>query len=472
MKKFMDSEFLLNNKTAQRLYHSYAENTPIVDYHCHIIPEQIANNMQFENITKIWLGGDHYKWRLMRANGVDESYITGEASDRDKFQKWAETLDMTFGNPIYHWSHLELQRYFGYEGVLTGKTAGDVWDLANEKLAKEDMKARALIRNSNVKLICTTDDPADTLEWHKVIADNREAGDAVVFPAFRPDKAVVIERPEFLSYIEQLGKSANKEISSFQILTDVLQSRIDLFSSMGCRAADHGIDYVPFIETTPEEANQILQKKLTGKDISAEEALKYKTAVLLFLGEAYHKADWAMQLHFSCRRNVNSRMFVKLGPDTGFDCMSTDFSIAMLTQFLNALEVKDALPKTILYSLNPNDNAIIDSVINCFQGKGIVGKIQHGAAWWFNDHKCGMKEQMLSLASIGLFGSFIGMLTDSRSFLSYPRHEYFRRLLCDMLGEWVETGECPDDEELLAKYVKNISYNNAVKYFGLPLETV
>ena len=471
-KQFMDADFLLESETAKHLYHTYAAPAPIIDYHCHIIPEQIAKDIQFENITRIWLGGDHYKWRLLRANGVEERYITGNAPDRDKFRKWTETLENAFGNPIYHWSHLELQRFFGFHGTLGRNTADEVWELANARLASKDYSARGLMRASNVKLICTTDDPADTLEWHRRIEETKKPGDAVVYPAFRPDKAFQIEKPDYLPYLEKLAEAADTEINSFHSLTDALAKRILFFKEHGCRAADHGLDYVPFARVTPEEANRILQKRLSGKDVTPEESLQFKTGVLLFLAEKYHESGWVMQLHFSCKRNNNTRMFNLIGPDTGYDSISTDTSVVQLSAFLDTLESQGTLPKTILYSLNPADNALLAALMGCFQGDGYFGKMQHGSAWWFNDHKAGMRDQMISLANSGLFGSFVGMLTDSRSFLSYPRHEYFRRILCDLLGGWVENGECPDDEELLAAYIKNISYNNAASYFDLPLERI
>jgi len=468
-KKFLDPDFLLNTKTAQHLYHTYAEKTPILDYHCHINPKEIAENIQFENITKIWLGGDHYKWRLMRAKGIDEAYITGNADDREKFQKWAETLEYAYGNPLFAWSHMELKQYFGYEGVLNKNTAEEVWQLANEKLSEKNMTTKSLIANSGVKLICTTDDPSDSLEWHTKIKNEHLDNDAIVLPAFRPDKAVRIDRDEFVPYLKKLEEMSGKSIHSYTDLLDVLQSRIHHFDKAGCKAADHGIDYVPYVKATEGEIKQIFEKKLSGKKITEEESSKFQTAVLLYCAEMYSKLGWVMQLHFSCRRNNSSRAFTTIGPDTGYDCISADTSVAELSGFLNDLDTRKILPKTILYSLNPNDNALLVSLMGCFQGD-VFGKIQHGAAWWFNDHKPGMIDQMTTLSSEGLFGSFIGMLTDSRSFLSYPRHEYFRRVLCNLLGSWVENGECPDDEEMLAKYVKGISYNNAVEYFGFPLE--
>lgn len=470
-KQFLDPDFLLNNKTAQHLYHTYAAKTPILDYHCHVNPQEIAEDIQFDNITQIWLGGDHYKWRLMRAMGIDEAYVTGNAPDREKFHQWAKTLSYAYGNPLYVWSHMELRQYFEYEGVLNEDTADYVWQLANEKLASPSMSTRSLIHHSAVKLICTTDDPADDLIWHKQLREKRKNDDLIVLPAWRPDKAVKIENDEFLPYLTRLEEVSGKTIDSYNDLRDVLRHRLSLFAAEGCRAADHGLDFVPFIESSEEQVQNIFQKRKENKAITREEVLKFQTSILRFLGEEYHKLGWVMQLHFSCRRNNNSRRFSSLGPDTGFDSISTDTSLPDLSRFLDDLDSRGVLPKTILYSLNPNDNAMLVSLMGCFQGE-TFGKLQHGAAWWFNDHKKGMEDQMITLANEGLFGSFIGMLTDSRSFLSYTRHEYFRRLLCNLLGQWTENGECPDTEEILARYVTGISYNNAIKYFGFPLKEV
>ena len=466
MKKgFMDENFLLDNEMACRLYHEYAAKMPIVDYHCHLIPEQIAKDARFENITEAWLGGDHYKWRLMRANGVDESYITGGREPREKFLRWAETLEQAYGNPLYHWSHLELQRYFGYHGVLNRKTAAEVWEMVNAQIVRPDFSARQLMIRSRVRLVCTTDDPVDTLEWHRMLREERteDSEMPVVLPAFRPDKALMIENDGFNEYMEKLSDAAGLPIRKYRDVICALENRIAYFRSFGCRAADHGIPTVPYRLCSEADCDAILEKKLSGQTITATEALQYRTMVLLELAKLYHTNDFVMQLHVSVNRNTNRRMFTLLGADTGYDCISADFSLPETVKFLSELDAADKLPRTILYSLNPCDNAMIDSLIGCFQGESF-GKIQHGSAWWFNDHLTGMQDQMTSLANIGLFGSFIGMLTDSRSFLSYPRHEYFRRILCNMLGTWAEKGLCPDDEETLSMYVKNISYENAMKY--------
>lgn len=464
MKKFLDRDFLLNSETAKTLFHDTAAELPIIDYHCHINPQEIYEDRKFENITQVWLGGDHYKWRIMRANGVDEKYVTGDASDREKFQKYAETLGKAIGNPLYHWSHLELKKYFGYEGVLNGDTAEEVWNLCNARLQEDGMSVRNIIRQSNVEVICTTDDPADTLEWHQKIAQDPTI-DFKVFPAWRPDKAYNIDKETFLPYIEKLEEAADMKIADFGALLEAMEKRMAFFDSLGCCVSDHGIDYVPFIETDEEKADAALKKRLAGETLNETEAEQYKTAFLLAMGRAYHRYNWVMQLHYSCKRNNNTRMFELLGPDTGYDCMAAGTSAAKLADFLNELNRTDELPKTILYSLNPNDNAVIDTIIGCFQDGKAAGKIQHGAAWWFNDHKTGMTEQMISLANIGVLGTFVGMLTDSRSFLSYARHEYFRRILCELIGSWVENGEYPCDMKALQEIVSGISYYNAKNYF-------
>ncbi len=468
MKQFMDKDFLLSTETAKTLYHEYAEKMPILDYHCHIDPREIAENRRFDNITQVWLGGDHYKWRQMRSNGIEERYITGNASDREKFQKWAETLPKLIGNPLYHWSHLELRRYFGYTGYLNGDTAEEVWNLCNAKLQEDSMTVRNIIKQSHVTLICTTDDPVDTLEWHRKIAAD-DSFDVQVLPAWRPDKAVNIEKPEFPAYIEKLSAASGVKVECWQTLKEAIRVRMDYFGANGCCVSDHGIEYVMYAPAGDDEIDAILRKALAGAPTTREEQARYKTAMLLFLAREYNKRDWVMQLHYGCKRDNNAYMYRQLGPDTGFDCINDYAPSAQTADFLNALSATNEIPKTILYSLNPNDNAAIDTIIGCFQGAGTNGRLQHGSAWWFNDHKTGMTEQMTSLADLGCFGNFIGMLTDSRSFLSYTRHEYFRRILCDLIGGWVENGEYPADMKSLKEIVEGISYNNAVKYFGFNL---
>lgn len=468
MKQFMDKDFLLSTETARHLFHDYAEKMPVLDYHCHINPQEIAEDRQFENITQVWLGGDHYKWRLMRANGVEERYITGDAPDREKFQKYAETMEMCIGNPVYHWTHLELQRFFGYHGVLNGDTAEEVWNLCNAKLQDPSMSVRNLIKMSNVTLICTTDDPIDDLKWHKAIAED-PTFDVQVLPAWRPDKAMNLEKPEFIDYIAKLSDVSGVSVNSFAALKEAIRVRLEYFNSRKCNVSDHGIDFVMYQPASEEEVEAIFAKRLAGEPLTSEEILKFKTAFMLFVGKEYHRLNWVMQLHYSCKRNNNTLMYNKLGADTGFDCISDYAPVQQMADFLNALNSTDELPKTILYSLNPADNPLIVTVMGCFQGSGIVGKLQQGSAWWFNDHKTGMTEQMTQLANGGVLGNFLGMLTDSRSFLSYPRHEYFRRIMCELIGGWVENGEYPADEKALKKIVEGISYNNAVRYFGFDL---
>lgn len=468
MKQFMDKDFLLSTETAKKLYHEHAAAVPVLDYHCHINPAEIANNRKFDNIAQVWLGGDHYKWRQMRSNGVEERYITGDASDREKFQKWAETLERAIGNPLYHWSHLELQRYFGYTGALNTETAEEVWNLCNAKLQEDSMSVRNIIKQSGVTLICTTDDPIDSLEWHQQIAAD-DTFDVQVLPAWRPDKAMNIEKVDYVSYLSKLSKVSGVKVSTFATLKEALQKRLAYFAANGCCVSDHALEYVMYTPASDEEIDAIFVKRMQGGEITRDEELKFKTAFMVFVGKEYHKLDWAMQLHYGCKRDNNTFRFNQLGPDTGYDCIDNYAPSSQMADFLNALNATDQMPRTIIYSLNPNDNAAIGTIIGCFQDAGVAGKIQQGSAWWFNDHKTGMTEQMVSLANLGLLGNFIGMLTDSRSYLSYTRHEYFRRILCELVGNWVENGEYPNDEKVLGKMIENISYYNAVKYFGFNL---
>jgi glucuronate isomerase len=465
MKPFMDRDFLLSTETAKLLYHDYAENMPIVDYHCHISPKEIAEDIRFENITQIWLGGDHYKWRLMRANGISEEYITGNAPDREKFQKWAETIELAIGNPLYHWSHLELKRYFAYDKPLNSETAQEVWDLCNEKLKDASLSARGIISNSNVTVLCTTDDPADTLEHHIQIAKDNSF-ETKVLPALRPDEAVNIEKPGFIAYLDKLSKASNIHINSFASLCEALKNRMEFFDSVGCKTSDHGLDFVMYYPASIQEIEGIMTRRLNGADLSNEDVLRFKTELLLFLGRENHRLNWVMQLHYGVKRDNNKRKFASLGPNTGYDCIDDSRnSSAQLADFLNALDTDNQLPKTILYSLNPIDNAAIDTVMGCFQDDSAIGKIQHGSAWWFNDNELGMRDHLATLSSISLVSNFVGMLTDSRSFLSYTRHEYFRRILCDIFGELVETGRFPKDLKILKKVVQDISYNNSINFF-------
>ena len=440
----------------------------MLDYHCHINPQEIAENRKFENITQVWLGGDHYKWRQMRSNGVEEKYITGDASDREKFQKWAETMPKLIGNPLYHWSHLELKTYFGYEGYLNGDTAEEVWNLCNAKLQQDSMTVRNIIKQSNVTLICTTDDPIDSLEWHKKIKED-DTFDVQVLPAWRPDKAMNIEKPDFAAYMGKLSAASGIEVKDLASLKEALKNRMDFFADSGCSVSDHGLEYVMYFPADDAEVDAILKKALAGEALTKEEQAKYKTAFMLFVARQYNRLNWVMQLHYGCKRDNNAYKFQQLGPDTGFDCINDYTPCAQLADFLNALSSTDEIPKTIIYSLNPNDNASIGTIIGCFQGPGVAGRIQQGSAWWFNDHKTGMTDQMTSLANLGCLGNFIGMLTDSRSFLSYTRHDYFRRIMCELIGGWVDNGEYPADMKSLKEIVEGISYYNAVKYFGFNL---
>ena len=468
MKAFLDDDFLLTTPTARRLY-QVARSMPILDYHCHLDPKEIAQDRRFENITQVWLGGDHYKWRLMRANGVDEAYITGDAPDREKFQKWAETLELAIGNPLYHWSHLELRRYFGYEGVLNEDTAQEVWELCNQKLQEPGMSARNLIANSGVTLVCTTDDPADSLEWHQQLAQD-SSFPVKVLPAWRPDAAMGLERPEYLDYLQRLGQAAGVEIRTYADLKEALLSRMAFFDKMGCRASDHALTVAVCQPASEEELERVFQKRLEGEPLTQEELAAFQTGFLRFVAGEYKRLGWVMQLHYGCRRNNNTRMFHKLGRDTGYDAVLQGTPSLEVAAFLDLLASQDALPRMVLYSLNPNDDEGLNSVIGCFQDGTPLGRIQQGSAWWFNDHKAGMVKQLTAFANGGLLGNFIGMLTDSRSFLSSPRHEYFRRILCELLGAWVENGEYPADWKALEKMVRGVCYNNAVEFFGFPLE--
>ena len=465
MKAFMDRDFLLNTETAKVLYHDAAESCPIIDYHCHLSPREIYEDIRYENITQVWLGGDHYKWRLMRSAGVPEKYITGDASDYEKFEKYAEVLGKAIGNPLHHWSHLELRRFFGYDGVLNKSTAPEVWEIANRKLQSEGYTSRGLIRMSNVETICTTDDPVDSLEWHEKMAADKTL-EVTVLPAWRPDKAMNLEKETYLDYLAQLASAAGVKIASFADLKQALHNRLDFFAAHGCALSDHALNYVMYAPAAEETVENIFAARLKGSVPAAEEQAVFKFAFMTFMAKEYAERNWVMQLHYGCQRDNNPVMFRKMGPDTGFDCVDNFAPSAQTAGFLGYLEDRGQLPKTILYSLNTNDNAAIDSILGCFQNDTAVGRIQHGSAWWFNDHFDGMSEQLKSLASLGYLAGFVGMLTDSRSFLSYPRHEYFRRILCRIFGEWVEEGFYPEDMDTLKEIVKDISYGNAKRYFS------
>ncbi|MBR6654417.1 MAG: glucuronate isomerase [Oscillospiraceae bacterium] len=462
MKNFMDKDFLLSSETAKKLFHEYAETMPIIDYHCHLSPAEILGDKKYRNITELWLGGDHYKWRAMRSNGVDEYYITGEASDYEKFEKWAEVMPKLIGNPLYHWTHLELQRYFDVYEPLSPATCADIWERCNKRL--ETLSARKCIELMDVKYIYTTDDPCDTLEHHAALA--KEDTSFKMLPAWRPDKAVNIDKAGFTEYIGQLSKVCGFEINDFDALKKALAGRLEHFHALGCRNSDHGLDYVVSEDTAYAEV--AFTKVLNGGKISKQEADSYKTALLLWLSAEYTRLGWVMQLHYGAVRNVNPVMYAKLGPDTGYDAIwGGAESGLLLGGLLGRMEAEGHLPKTIIYSLNPIDNAQIGTIIGCFQNSEAQGKIQQGCAWWFNDSLKGMREQLTSLASLSVLGNFVGMVTDSRSFLSYTRHEYFRRIICELLGAWVENGEYPDDFEALGEMVRGICYNNAVNFFSL-----
>lgn len=464
MKRFLDKDFLLETETAKRLFHEYAENMPIIDYHCHLNPKEIYEDIKYNNITEVWLGGDHYKWRQMRSNGVEEKYITGDASDKDKFIKWAETLEMAIGNPLYHWSHLELKKYFGYGGYLSSETAEEVWELCNDKLKNGDLSARKLIEVSNVDVICTTDDPVDSLEWHKKIKEDNFS--VRVLPTWRPDKALHIEKDSFSDYLHTLSAVSGVEIKDFDSLIEALKIRMDFFVENGCKVSDHGLEYIMYENYTDNEVNEILKKKLNGNQLSETEQRKFKTAFMVAMGKEYAKKNLVMQLHYGVIRDLNKRIFNALGADAGIDAVNNYSSSVETGRYLNALAEENLLPKTIIYPLNSSDFDAVGTIIGCFQDSDTIGKVQHGSGWWFNDNKTGMISQMTSLANLGLLGNFIGMLTDSRSFLSYTRHEYFRRIMCNLIGNLVENGEYPEDEKSLKKIVEGISYKNAKRYFG------
>ena len=466
MRAFMDKDFLLKSDTAKRLYHDHAAKMPIIDYHCHIDPKDIYEDRRFSSITQVWLGGDHYKWRAMRSCGVAEQYITGDAPLDQKFQKWAETIPNLIGNPLYHWTHLELQRYFDIYEPLTGDNAMEVYEKCDQILAKPEMSARGLIKRSNVKLLCTTDDPADDLRYHEMMAQDPTMP-AVVLPAFRPDKAMRADKPDFPQYVARLEGVVGYAIDTVADMKRALADRAAYFQAHGCRTADHGLDYAFYVEAAEEELDDIFARAKAGKGITWEEQLAYHTALLVSVGKEYKKYDWVNQLHFGCIRDNSKKMYGKLGPDTGFDAINDASNALGLSRLLSAYEMGDALTKTIVYSLNPSDNGVVGTLIGCFQSDSpIPGKIQQGSAWWFNDHKPGMEAQMISLMSLGAMGTFNGMLTDSRSFLSYTRHEYFRRILCNLFGQMVEDGEYPADMVRLGKMVEDISYNNTCRYFG------
>lgn len=464
IKPFLDDNFLLENSTAERLYHDFAKNQPIIDYHNHLSPQEIAENKQFQNITQVWLYGDHYKWRAMRTLGINEKYITGDASDKEKFLKWAETVPYTVRNPLYHWTHLELKRYFGINELLSPKTAEKIYDQCTELLQSPEYTTQGLLKKMNVETVCSTDDPIDNLEFHQ--AHLKGGSDLKMFPAFRPDKAILIENDTFVPYIQKLEKAANTTILTFDDLVEALQNRVNYFHENGCRVSDHGLNKVFFKSATIGEIQNIFNKKITGQEISQVESQKFMSRIMQELGKMYAEKGWVMQLHLGALRNNSSRMMRTLGADTGFDSIGDYAQASDLSAFLNSLDTLDKLPKTILYNLNPSDNEVMATMIGNFNDGSTRGKMQFGSAWWFLDQKDGMEKQINALSNMGLLSCFIGMLTDSRSFLSFPRHEYFRRLLCNLIGRDVHNGELPNDMELLGGMVEGICYKNAKAYFN------
>lgn len=465
MKKFMDKDFLLDTDTAKKLFHDFAENMPVCDYHCHLNPKEIFENKPPESITELWLSGDHYKWRAMRSCGVEEKYCTGDATDREKFQKFAYTLQYCIGNPLYHWAHIELQRYFGIDTPLNAKNADDIFDRANDAVKNGDFRPQSLIMKSNVKVVCTTDDPVDDLKYHKLLKDVKDF-DCKVLPSFRPDKALNAHLDGFADYINTLAKAADVEIKSYKDVITALLKRVDYFDSVGCRVSDQAFDYPPYAVAEEDEIDEIFSRAMKGEKITLAECDKYRTPILLALGEKYHDLGWAMEIHIGAMRNNNTLMFNKLGADTGFDSVG-DCEIAQpLSRFLDALNVKDKLPKTILFNLNDKDNTVLGTMLGNFQSSDAESKVQFGPAWWFLDTMDGMTNQMKTLGNLGVLGKFVGMETDSRSFTSYGRHEYFRRIMCALLGRWVEDGWYAYDEDILKEIVQGISYNNAIKYFN------
>ena len=465
-RNFMDEDFLLTTGTSRHLYHDHAVKMPIIDYHCHLSPQMIAEDYRFRTITELWLGGDHYKWRALRANGVDERYITGDADDWEKFLKWAETVPYTFRNPLYHWTHLELKTAFGITETLNPESARRIYDACNARLAEEGMTARGLMRRYDVRVVCTTDDPVDSLEHHRAI---RESGFEIkVLPTWRPDKAMAVgDSVTYKAYLDRLSKVAGVNIDSYDSLMAALRIRHDFFASEGCKVADHGVSEFPWAECTRDEAATLFAKVKSDGQLSPVEVMKLQTAILLDLARMNHEKGWVQQFHFGPLRNVNSRMFAQLGPDAGFDTIGDWNSGLALAQFLNALDVDGRLAKTILYNINPGENHVIAAMAGNFQDGSVPGKIQFGSGWWFNDQIDGMRKQMNALSNQGLLSRFVGMLTDSRSFVSYPRHEYFRRILCDLIGRDVEDGLIPESEiKRVEDMVEDICYRNAESYFN------
>lgn len=471
MKSFLTEDFLLDTDFSRQLFHEYAARQPIFDFHCHLPPQQIADDYQFKNLYDIWLKGDHYKWRAMRINGVDEKYCTGaDTDDFAKFQAWAGTVPYTIGNPLYHWTHLELRRPFGIaDRILSPETAQGIWDECNAKLALPDFSARGIMQQMNVKFVATTDDPIDDLHEHKAIAADPNFR-VVVAPGWRPDKVINIDAPWFADYMNKLEQVSDTSISTFHDLTNALKKRLDHFESRGCRLSDHALDTVPYQEASEADVTAWFQARRHGATLTQPQVDAYRTAVLMFLASEYKRRNWVQQYHIGALRNTNSRRMSELGPDTGFDGINDTVFASALAHLLDAQDRTHQLPKTILYCLNPRDNEVLGTMIGNFQGDGIPGKIQFGSAWWFNDQKDGMERQLTQLSQLGLLSRFVGMLTDSRSFMSYTRHEYFRRIMCRMIGHWVAEGQAPADVKWLGKIVSDISFANARNFFDVDVK--
>ena len=477
MKPFMDRDFLLETETARHLFHDWAEGLPLIDYHCHISPREIWEDRRFRDLTELWLGGkqpdgsyfgDHYKWRILRSDGAGEDFVTGDKPPYERFLRFVQALEKAPGNPMVHWCNLELRQFFGYDKPLTEETAQEAWEYCNAKLrTAPDLSVRGILKKAKVAFIGTTDDPADSLEWHRLLREDGSL-ETLVCPSFRPDKALNIRKPGFGEYIARLAASVDKPaLSSTEEVCEALSARLEYFCSLGCRASDHGLDAIPFRPGGEGEAEEAFRLAMAGEEVPEEMAEAYITKLLLRLGREYRRLGVVMQLHYSCLRNVNVAMYRRLGPDTGFDMIGRTDCGGAVAALLSALEEGGGCPRTILYSLDPGDNALLGSLIGCFQSGEVPGKIQHGSAWWFNDTRAGMESQLRSLAELGLLGNFVGMLTDSRSFLSYARHDYFRRIFCNLLGNWVENGEFPPNERILKNIVEGVCYSNARRYFSL-----
>jgi glucuronate isomerase len=465
---FINKDFLLENERARALYHNFAAGEPVLDYHCHLSPKDIAEARRFQNLTEIWLEGDHYKWRAMRANGVAERYCTGDAAPYEKFLAWARTVPFTLRNPLYHWTHLELKRYFGLDELLDETTAPRIWKQANEQLVSEDLTAQGILRKFGVEILCTTDDPADSLRYHERLASSDCS--TRVLPAFRPDRALAVEDPiAYRNWIEDLGAAANVEIHSLGGLLDALRKRHDYFHHLGCRLSDHGLDHCHSAPPTESQAAAIFTKALSGTVPSLSEREEFASFLMLFFGHLDAERGWTKQLHLGALRNVNTRMLATVGRDAGFDCIGDWPQAKPLVEYLDRLDRDNMLPKTIVYNLNPADNYVLAAVIGNFQDGKIAGKIQFGSGWWFLDQKQGIEWQLDALSNCGLLSRFIGMTTDSRSFMSFPRHEYFRRVLCNLLGREMENGQLPSDFELVGGMVRNVCFENARQYFGFQL---